>query len=89
VGAELARDGGRSGTTSPKAKKYFQLSSEVNPDAIRVVTETASHSHPVGSTQVMSNEVQGKIGFGQTMVGYVCLELFGVGIAAVEYGGGG
>ena len=26
----------------------------------------------------MSNEVQGKIGFGQTMVGYVCLELFGV-----------
>ena len=34
----------------------------------------------------MSNEVQGEIGFGQTMVGYVCLELFGVGIAAVECG---
>jgi hypothetical protein len=42
----LARDGGRSNTSSPKVKKYFQLSGEVNPDAIRVVTETASHSHP-------------------------------------------
>jgi hypothetical protein len=27
--------------------KYFQLSAEVKPGAIRVVTETASHSHPL------------------------------------------
>jgi hypothetical protein len=70
-------------------QKYFQLSAEVNPIAIRVVTETASHSHPVGSTQVMSNEVQGNIGFGQTMVRCICIKLFSVGIAAVERRGGG
>ena len=36
----------------------------------------------------MSNEVQGKIGFGQTMVGCFGVELFGVGVAAAERGNG-
>jgi hypothetical protein len=28
-------------------QKYFQICGEVNPSPIRVVTETASHSHPL------------------------------------------
>ncbi|WP_218277477.1 hypothetical protein, partial [Pseudomonas sp. FW215-T2] len=45
-GSELARDDGRS-DTQPLKLKYFQVFAEVNPTAIRVVTETASHSHPL------------------------------------------
>ncbi|MGB5827874.1 MAG: hypothetical protein WBH22_15685, partial [Pseudomonas mandelii] len=52
VGARLAREGVRLNATSPRKKIIFQNYDEVNPTPIRVVTETASHSHPVGSTQV-------------------------------------